>query len=281
MQRPLRVIRDASPAAITPATVMGNCFRSGDDADAEEIASRLAETTEAADAKYIALSAQLAKSEQQRERVLNEVCELKAKDPAGVTAVMAAIKARQNIPIRYQRIHTSLQQLNSNLEKFNRDIASITNYMKTIQMQRDTAASISVQSEQTSMMSKWKELTTSLGITTHSVIEDQSNLEADVEDMKSIGDAVQFGLHASLTSTAGGGGILGIAELLDEADEHAMNSTPVTSSAATTRLRDWDTEFSDDTVIELTATATAVPKSTPTRQRYTFSTEATHGLLGQ
>lgn len=251
---------------------MGNCFRSGDDADANEIASRLAQTTDAADAKYIALSAELAKLEQCRERVLNEVSELKKREPVGVAVVVGAIKTNGAIPIRFQRLHTNLQQLNSNLEKYNRDIASTNNYMATIQMQRSTAASISAQSEQTSMMTKWKELTSSLGITTHSVIEDQSILEADVEDMKSIGDAVQYGLHSSMTSSAGGGGILGITELLEEADEHTLHIAEPAGNGG--KLRNWEVDSNDDTVVELAAA--------PARQRYTFSSDrkSAHGILG-
>jgi hypothetical protein len=254
---------------------MGNCFRSSDDADASEIASRLAQTTEAADAKYIALSTDLARLEQARDRVLDDVHELKKKESVGVATVINAIRASQNIPIRYQKLHTTLQQLNSNLEKYNRDIASTHNYMKTIEVQRSTAASISAQSEQTSMMSKWKEMTSSLGINTHSVIEDQSILEADVEDMKSIGDAVQFGLHAGMTSSAGGGGILGIAELLEEADEHVLQHNEIATT--TSQLRNWDLDSNDDTVVEMSSAS-----KHPSRQRYTFTSErkSTHGLLG-
>lgn len=253
---------------------MGNCFRSGAGGDGEqgEFASRLAETTDAADANYMKLSTQMTMLQAQRDRILADVRDLKLKEKKGVDAIQNAIRANKPIPIRFQPLHVRLQQLNNNLVKTDTDAAGIHQFMERIQLQRTTAASLSQQEQQRTMFASWDNLMTTLGVNTHTVIQDQAKLEAAVDDMNEMRQAVQLGVHESMTASSGGGGISTISRLLAETDD--AECTDEFEPVATTRLGVWEKD-SADAAVELTAT-----RPQPPRVAHALGKRTTHELLG-
>lgn len=257
---------------------MGNCFRSGsggDNGEQSEIASRLAETTELADAKYTALSTQLVSLGGQRKRILDEVTEIKLKEAKGVAAITGSIRTNKPIPIRFQQLHVRLQQLNNSMTQLDQNAASIHQFMQRIQLQRSTAASLNQQHEQSTMMEAWSRLTKSLGVSTDTVIQRQEELDSAVQDMDEIRQAVQFGVRDSMISSSGGGGIRDISELLAATDTDDVIEIDATAPVAAPESM-WSVD-SDDPTIELTSSKPVVRgtyASLPTGKR------SVHELLG-
>jgi hypothetical protein len=256
---------------------MGNCFRSGngDDGEQGEFASRLAETTDAADANYMKLSTQMTMLQAQRDRIMADVRDLKMKEKKGVEAIQNAIRANKPIPLRFQPLHVRLQQLNNNLVKTDTDAAGIHQFMERIQLQRTTAASLSQQEQQRTMFASWNNLMTTLGVSTHTVIEDQAKLESAVDDMNEMRQAVQLGVHESLTTSSGGGGISTISRLLAETDDDVECAEELElQQQPAMRLGVWEKD-SADTTVELAAS-----RPLSSRASHTIGKRSTHELLG-
>lgn len=233
---------------------MGNCFRSDAESEQSQLANRLAETTDAADAKYTALGTQMHTLVKQRERMFEEVQTLKKTQPTALRDITNAIRNNKPIPIRHQPLHLRLQQLDNNLDKTDRDIAGIQQFMQRIQLQRSTAASLGQQAEQVSMYASWGNLMTSLGINTRAVIEEQAKLETAVEDMDEMRQAVQYGVRDAITSSSGGGGISRISQLLTEIEEDDVTETnALATTSANAPLGIWNTDSDGGSAVELVA----------------------------
>lgn len=229
---------------------MGNCFGGlGSSDEQSHLANQLAETTEAADAKYMALSTNMHKLEVTRDCMFREVQEIKTTQKNAVQDISNAIKNNKPIPARHQPLHIRLQQLNNSLEKVEREIAGIQRYMRDIQLQRSAAAALSQQHDQSMMLASWGNLMSKLGVNADTVIQQQQGIETAVQDMDDIRQAVQYGVHEAVTSSSGGGGISRISELLDETVD--IEDTAA-AAATTTPLGVWHKD-SDDTVVEMTS----------------------------
>jgi hypothetical protein len=254
---------------------MGNCFRSDGENEQSQLANKLAETTDAADAKYTALGTQMHTLMKQRERMFEEVQSLKKTQPAALRDITNAIRNNKPIPIRHQPLHLRLQQMDNNLDKTDRDIAGIQQFMQRIQLQRSTAASLGQQAEQASMYASWGNLMTSLGISTHTVIEEQAKLDTAVDDMDEMRQAVQYGVREAVTASSGGGGISRISQLLSEMEEDDVHESAAvvgtvattassSSSSVTSPLGIWNTDSDGGGAIELAAQRPRAYAAVPT-----------------
>lgn len=262
---------------------MGNCFRSDAENEQSQLANRLAETTDAADAKYTALGTQMHTLMKQRERMFEEVQGLKKTQSTALRDITNAIRNNKPIPIRHQPMHLRLQQLDNNLDKTDRDIAGIQQFMQRIQLQRSTAASLGQQAEQVSMYASWGSLMTSLGINTRAVIEEQAKLETAVDDMDEMRQAVQYGVREAVTASSGGGGISRISQLLAEIDEDDVRESVGTAvNTDASPLGVWNTD-SDGGAIELGAQrprTSGAYAAVPTTSSSSSSKKSVQDILG-